>query len=70
MLISMDTHPQIEVLDFVRLMKDFLDRRIDVQQYQRGYVELNAKRIIVSDEEAKSCNRLMGIQTISTTSFS
>ena len=60
MLISMDTHPQIEVLDFVRLMKDFLDRRIDVQQYQRGYVELNAKRIIVSDEERKILQQAYG----------
>jgi hypothetical protein len=31
--INMDPYSQIEVLDFVRLMKDFFDRRIDVRQY-------------------------------------
>jgi hypothetical protein len=29
----MDPYSQIEVLDFVRLMKDFFVRRIDVRQY-------------------------------------
>jgi len=29
----MEPYSQIEVLDFVRLMKDFVDRRIDVRQY-------------------------------------
>ena len=49
----MDPYPQIEVLDFVRLMKDFLDGRIDVQQYTRSYFELNTKRIILSEEKGK-----------------
>ena len=31
--INMEPYSQIEVLDFVRLMKDFVDRRIDVRQY-------------------------------------
>jgi hypothetical protein len=56
----MDPHPQIEVLDFVKLMKDFLDKRIDVHQYKRGYFDLNAKRIIVSDDEDKILQQAYG----------
>jgi hypothetical protein len=56
----MDPHPQIEVLDFVRLMKDFLDKRIDVHQYKRSYFDLSAKRIIVSDDEDKILQQAYG----------
>lgn len=56
----MDPYPQIDVLDFVRLMRDFVDRRIDVHKYQRSYFELNTKRIIVSDEESKILQQAYG----------
>jgi hypothetical protein len=56
----MDPYPQIKVLDFVRLMKDFLDRHIDVRQYQRSYFDLNTKRIIVSEEESKILQQAYG----------
>lgn len=55
-----EAYPQIAVLDFVRLMKDFLDRRIDVQQYCRSYCELNVKRIVVSEEESKILQQAFG----------
>ena len=56
----MDPYPQIEVHDFVRLMKDFLDRRIDVRQYQRRYFDLSKKRFIVTDEEDKILQQAYG----------
>ena len=57
---KIEVYPQIAVLDFVRLMKDFLDKRIDVHQYCRGYWELNVKRIVVSEEESKILQQAFG----------
>jgi hypothetical protein len=56
----MDPYPQIEVLDFVRLMKEFLGKRIDVHQYRRSYFDLSKKRFIVSDEEDKILQQAYG----------
>ena len=56
----MDPYPQIDVLDFVRLMKDFLDRRIDVRQYQRSYVDLSTKRFVTTPEEDKILQQAYG----------
>ena len=56
----MDPHIQIEVLDFVRLMKDFLDRRIDVRQYQRSYFDLSKKRFVATPEEDKILQQAYG----------
>ena len=56
----MDPFSQIEVHHFVRLMKDFLDRRIDVRQYQRTYFDLSTKRFIVTDEEDKILQQAYG----------
>jgi len=56
----MGPYPQIEVHDFVRLMKDFLDRHIDVRQYQRSYFDLSKKRFIVTDEEDKILQQAYG----------
>lgn len=61
-----DPYPQIDVLDFVRLMRDFLEKRINAEQYQRAYFDLNTKRIVLSEEESKTCNRPMVTQTILT----
>ena len=60
MLIRMDPYPQVQLLDFMQLMSDFLDRHIDVRQYQRSYFELTTKRIIVSDEETEILQRAYG----------
>jgi len=57
---KIEAYPQIAVLDFVRLMKDFLDERINVHQYRRSYGELNVKRIIVSEEESKILQQAFG----------
>lgn len=56
----MDPYPQIEVLDFVRLMKDFLGRRIDVHQYQRSYFDLSKKRLLATPEEDKIVQQAYG----------
>jgi Bacterial self-protective colicin-like immunity len=56
----MDPFPQIQVLDFVRLMKDFLDGRVGVKDYQRQYFELNTKRVILSEEESKILQQAYG----------
>src|SRR5207249_3167731 len=59
-LTSMDPYPQIEVLDFVRLMKDFLDRRIDVREYQRSYFDLSKKRFTATSEKDKILQQACG----------
>ena len=56
----MDPSPQIEVLDFVRLMQDLLENRIDVRQYQRSYFDLAKKRFIATDEEDKILQQAYG----------
>lgn len=56
----MDPYPDTEVLDFVRLMKDFLDRRIDVRQYQHSYFDLSKKRFTVTPEEDKILQQAYG----------
>jgi hypothetical protein len=58
--INMDPYPQLEVLDFVRLMKDFLDRRIDVRQYTRSYFDLSKKRFVATPEEDKILQQAYG----------
>jgi hypothetical protein len=60
----MDPYPQIGVHDFIRLMKDFLDRRIEVRQYQRSYFDLSKKRFIVTEEEDKILQQAYGTRTI------
>ena len=62
-------YPEIAVLDFVRLMKDFLDKRIDVYQYCRSYCELNVNRLVVSEEESKILQQALATQTITTKLF-
>jgi len=56
----MDPYPQIEVLDFVRLMKEFLGRRIDVRQYQQSYFDLSKKRFVATPEEDKILQQAYG----------
>ena len=66
---KIEAYPEIAVLDFVRLMKDFLDKRIDVYQYCRSYCELNVKRFVVSEEESKILQQALATHTISTKLF-
>ena len=56
----MDSYPEIDVLDFVRLMNAFLDRRIDVRQYQHSYFDLGKKRFSVTPEEDKILQQAYG----------
>jgi hypothetical protein len=36
-----------DVHDFVRLMKDYLDQRIDVNQYQKMYFDMTIKLVTI-----------------------
>ena len=42
---------EVCVVDYVRLMKNFLDGRIDARQYTRSYFDLNKRRINIPNEE-------------------
>lgn len=46
-------HPadELSVLDYVRLMKEFLDGRIDAWQYSSGYFEIATKRVVIPNAE-------------------
>ena len=56
----MDPYPQVEAVDFIRLMQDFLAKRIDVHQYRRSYFDLAKMRMDVSDDEDKSLQQAYG----------
>lgn len=57
----MDTFPQVEVADFVRLMKDFLVNLIDVHEYRRSYFGFAKMRMgVLSDEEDKIIQQAYG----------
>jgi hypothetical protein len=56
-----DSFPQVEVADYVRLMKDFLGNLIDVHQYCRSYFGFAKMRMgILSDEEDKIIQQSYG----------
>jgi hypothetical protein len=55
-----DPYPQLEVVDFIRLMQNFLAKRIDVHQYRRSYFDLSKTRIVVSDDEDKILQQAYG----------
>ena len=56
-----DSFPQVEVADYVRLMKDFLDNLIDVHQYRRRYFGFALMRMgVLSDEEGKIIQQAYG----------
>ena len=56
-----DSFPQVEVADYVRLMKDFLDNLIDVHQYRRSYFGFALMRMgVLSDEEDQIIQRAYG----------
>jgi Bacterial self-protective colicin-like immunity len=47
----METNDEFDVTDYMRLMRDFLDRRIEAHQYVRSYFELTVKRVNIPNEE-------------------
>jgi Bacterial self-protective colicin-like immunity len=53
-------YPQVEVVDFIRLMQDFLAKRIDVDQYRRSYFDLSKMRMDVPDDEDKILQEAYG----------
>ena len=56
-----DSFPQVEVADYVRLMKDFLENLIDVHQYCRSYFGFAKMRMgVLSDEEDKIIQQAYG----------
>ena len=56
----MDPYPQVEQVDFIRLMQDFLAKRIDVHQYRRSYFDLSKMRMDVPDDEDKILQEAYG----------
>jgi Domain of unknown function (DUF4926)/Bacterial self-protective colicin-like immunity len=56
-----DSVLQVEVADYVCLMKDFLDNLIDVHQYRRSYFGFALMRMgVLSDEEDKIIQQAYG----------
>jgi|SRR5580765_8800167 len=56
-----DCFPQVGVADYVRLMKDFLDHRIDVHEYRRCYFSFAKMRAgILSEGEDKIIQQAYG----------
>ena len=47
----MENYGEIDISDFLRLMKDFVDGRIDARQYQSSYSDLMIKRFVVPSED-------------------
>jgi hypothetical protein len=39
------------VVEYMRLMRDFLDERIDARHYARSYFELTTKRVSIPNDE-------------------
>jgi hypothetical protein len=56
----MDPYSQIEVLDFVRLMKDFFDRRIRRAPISAPYFDLSKKRFVAIPEVDKILQQAYG----------
>jgi hypothetical protein len=56
----MERYPEVQVLDFVRLMADFLAKRIDAYQYRRDYFDLMKNRVVLTDEENKILEQAYG----------
>jgi Bacterial self-protective colicin-like immunity len=56
-----DCFPQVGVIDYVRLMKDFLGRRIDVHEYRRCFFSFAKMRAdVLSEEEDKIIQQAYG----------
>ncbi len=47
----MEDYGEIEIRDFVRLMRNYLEGRVNAAQYQNDYSELMTKRFIVPSED-------------------
>jgi len=47
----MENYGEIDFLDFLRLMKAFVDGRIDAKEYQASYTEMTTRRFIVPSED-------------------
>jgi uncharacterized protein YktA (UPF0223 family) len=49
----MENYGEVHVLEFLRLMKAFLDKKIDAGHYRGAYFALMKKRMILSEEESR-----------------
>jgi hypothetical protein len=47
----MEINDEFDVTDYMRLMRDFLERRIDADQYARSYFKLTVKRVNIPNEK-------------------
>jgi hypothetical protein len=56
----MENYGQVGIPEFVRLMEDFLETRIDVRQYQQNYFALMKKRMTLSEDESRILQQAYG----------
>lgn len=56
----MENSDEVGVPEFVHLMKDFLNARIDAHTYQKNYFELMKKRITLSEKESRILQQTYG----------
>jgi len=47
----MESYAEVDVIEFVKLMKDCLQARTDAQQYRRSYFELMKKPAAIPSED-------------------
>jgi hypothetical protein len=50
----MELYPEVQALDFVRLMADFLTKCIDAHQYRRSYFDLMKERAVHMQQTTKA----------------
>jgi hypothetical protein len=53
-------HDEVGVPEFTRLMRDFLEDRLDASQYTKQYFALMVKRMTLTEEESRVLQRAYG----------
>jgi hypothetical protein len=56
----MENYGEVAVSDFVRLMRDYLEGRTDVQFYRQTYFALMKKRMNLSEDESRILQHAYG----------
>ena len=56
----MENYAEVGVPEFTRLMKDFLQGRLDAGQYAQQYFALMKKRMTLTEEESRVLQRAYG----------
>ena len=56
----MENYGEVGVPEFMRLMRDFLQDRLDARQYAQQYFALMVKRMTLTEEESRVLQRAYG----------